>query len=195
MRRMPLAPGSGQAFDPIDRLGTWYDNPVMVDIDTIQSWNLENRYDLLWQTAPVIDGYGLQAIPSTYQSFGNNGSVPLHGSVDDPQQHGACRIGQSSRRVARAGPCLLGSQTGSSGVSNRHTDCCPSILVGAYATFSPSPEPSSAVRYVTRAVCSAVRGKIRAAERDRPRATFCQARPACPVRGQRRSCPWHRLIL
>jgi hypothetical protein len=79
-----LSAGSGQAFDPIDRLGQWHDNPGAVDIDTIQSWNLENRYDLLWETAPVIGDYGLQAMPWTYHSFGNNGSVPLHGSVDDP---------------------------------------------------------------------------------------------------------------
>jgi hypothetical protein len=35
-----LSAGSGQAFDPIDRLGQWHDNPAMVDIDTIQSCNL-----------------------------------------------------------------------------------------------------------------------------------------------------------
>jgi hypothetical protein len=79
-----LAAGNGQAFDPIERLGVWYRNPAMVDIDTIQSWHLENRYDLLWETAPVIGDYGLQAMPWTYHSFGNNGSVSLCGSVEDP---------------------------------------------------------------------------------------------------------------
>jgi hypothetical protein len=79
-----LSPGSGQAFDPINRLGQWYKNPAMVDIDTIQAWNLEDRFDLLWETAPVVGDYGLQAMPWTYHSFGNNGSVALDGSVADP---------------------------------------------------------------------------------------------------------------
>jgi hypothetical protein len=79
-----LAPGSGQAFDPTGRLGTWHDNPDMVDLESIQSFHLDNRYDLLWESAPVVDGYGLQALPWTYHSFGNNGSIPIGDTVADP---------------------------------------------------------------------------------------------------------------
>jgi hypothetical protein len=77
-----LAAGNGQAFDPIGRLGQWYNNGAMIDIDTESTVNLDVRFDLLWETAPVIGDYGLQAIPSTYHSFGNNGSIPLHQSAD-----------------------------------------------------------------------------------------------------------------
>jgi hypothetical protein len=79
-----LAPGNGQAFDPINRLGTWRNNPAFVDIDTIGATSLDNRFDLLWETAPVIGDFGLQALPGTYHTFGNNGSVPLRQSVASP---------------------------------------------------------------------------------------------------------------
>src|SRR5262249_54145148 len=45
---------------------------------------LKNRFDLLWQSAAVIGDFGLQALPSTYHTFGIDGSVALHQSVDDP---------------------------------------------------------------------------------------------------------------
>jgi hypothetical protein len=76
-----LAGGNGQAFDPTGRLGTWQNNPAFVDLDTIGATALDNRYDLLWETAPVVGDFGLQALPATYHTFGNNGSVPLRGSV------------------------------------------------------------------------------------------------------------------
>jgi hypothetical protein len=45
---------------------------------------LKNRYDLLWESGPVIGDPGLQAVPSTYHTFGVDGSVGLHQAVDDP---------------------------------------------------------------------------------------------------------------
>jgi hypothetical protein len=92
--RTLLSAGSGQAFDPINRLGEWFDNSAMLDIMSespavtaprgLIGGGIKNRYDLLWESAPVIGDYGLQALPWTYHSVGNNGSVPLRGSVDDP---------------------------------------------------------------------------------------------------------------
>jgi hypothetical protein len=82
-----LAPGNGQVFDPTGRLGQWSDNPDMVDIDTIASTSVDARFDLLWETAPVLSsggGSGLQDQPATYHTFGIDGSVPLYHPVDDP---------------------------------------------------------------------------------------------------------------
>jgi hypothetical protein len=79
-----LAAGPGQAFDPINRLGDWGYNAAFVDTDTIASTNLNSRFDLLWETAPVRNtngGNGLKDMPSTYHVFGNNGSVALRGAV------------------------------------------------------------------------------------------------------------------
>src|SRR5262249_23081274 len=88
-----LSAGNGQAFDPINRLGLWYNQSAMRDILTespavfappgLIGGGLKNRFDLLWQSAPVIGDFGLQALPSTYHTFGVDGSVALHQSVDD----------------------------------------------------------------------------------------------------------------
>jgi hypothetical protein len=89
-----LAPGDGQAFDPTNRLGAWFNNPATVDIDTeapavnppdgLIGGGLKNRFDLLWESGPVVGDFGLQAVPSTYHTFGVDGSVALRHAVDDP---------------------------------------------------------------------------------------------------------------
>ena len=88
-----LSAGNGQVFDPINRLGQWYNQSAMRDIMTeapavtappgLIGGGLKNRFDLLWQSAAVIGDFGLQALPSTYHTFGVDGSVALHHSVDD----------------------------------------------------------------------------------------------------------------
>jgi hypothetical protein len=89
-----LKPGNGQAFDPINRLGQWYNNNAMKDVMTaatavnappgLSGGGLDGRLDLLWQTAALSGGSGLQAEPATYHSLGNNGTVPLGQGVDYP---------------------------------------------------------------------------------------------------------------
>jgi hypothetical protein len=82
-----LASGNGQAFDPINQLGSWGHNAGFVETDTIAGSRLTSRFDLLWETGAVpssAGGYGLKDLPSTYHAFGNNGSVPLDRGVDAP---------------------------------------------------------------------------------------------------------------
>jgi endonuclease/exonuclease/phosphatase family metal-dependent hydrolase len=82
-----LGSGNGQAFDPVNRLGSWGHNAGFIDTDTIAADSLHSRYDLLWETGAVRSsngGYGLKDRPSTYHAFGNNGSVPLDQGVDAP---------------------------------------------------------------------------------------------------------------
>jgi hypothetical protein len=81
-----LRPGNGQAFDPINRLGNWGNNPAFVDTDTIASTGLNSRFDLLWESGSVSSstgGPGLKDMPSTYHVFGNNGSVALNRGVNN----------------------------------------------------------------------------------------------------------------
>jgi hypothetical protein len=104
-----LAPGgSGRAFDPINRLGSWHDAAAVQDQVTeatavvsplpgLTSGGINNRYDLLWETAPVMSGTGLQAVPSTYHPLGNNGSVPFHQSIDYPSN---TALGELPNRLA-----------------------------------------------------------------------------------------------
>lgn len=76
--------GNGQAYDPINRPGHWDYNAAFADIDTIRSTGLNGRFDELWESGVVRSsqgGNGLKDIPSTYHSFGNNGSVGYNQSV------------------------------------------------------------------------------------------------------------------
>jgi hypothetical protein len=89
-----MADGPGQAFDPINRLGQWFNNAAMLDIMTespavnapagLIGGGLKNRFDLLWESGAVVGDYGLQALPATYHTFGVDGSVALRQAVDDP---------------------------------------------------------------------------------------------------------------
>ena len=84
MSQTLMRAGNGQAFDPINRAGHWDYNPAFVDIDTIRSTGLNGRFDELWESGVVRSsqgGNGLKDMPSTYHSFGNNGTVAYNQSV------------------------------------------------------------------------------------------------------------------
>jgi hypothetical protein len=88
MAQTLMAPGNGQAFDPVDRPGTWSYNPDFVDLANIASTALNGRLDQLWESGPVrgsAGGYGLKDMPATYHSLGNNGSVPYNSAVTHPR--------------------------------------------------------------------------------------------------------------
>jgi hypothetical protein len=75
------------AFPAATVTGSWGHNAGFIDTDTIAADSLHSRFDLLWETGAVRSsngGYGLKDMPSTYQAFGNNGSVPLDQGVDAP---------------------------------------------------------------------------------------------------------------
>ncbi|MBX3358329.1 MAG: hypothetical protein KF745_07860 [Phycisphaeraceae bacterium] len=80
------APGDGQAFDPLNRVGLWGSNPAFADVHTqspVVSMNqnypgqtgggLDDRFDWQMTTAPVLSGRGFAYIPGTYHALGNSG--------------------------------------------------------------------------------------------------------------------------
>ena len=89
-----LAAGNGQAFDPINRPGSWSGNRSFLDIFTqapsanpptgFATGGLDDRYDFQLVTGSVMSGGGLTYKTGSYRTFGNNGSVPLNGSLNDP---------------------------------------------------------------------------------------------------------------
>jgi subtilisin-like proprotein convertase family protein/endonuclease/exonuclease/phosphatase family metal-dependent hydrolase len=89
-----LAAGNGQAFDPLDRPGNWSGNRSFLDIFTqapsanppagFATGGLDDRYDFQLVTGSVMGGGGLTYKSGSYRTFGNNGSVPLNGSLNDP---------------------------------------------------------------------------------------------------------------
>lgn len=82
-----IAAGNGQAFDPVDRIGTWHNNSAFRDVHTQSPTTtahysgqvvggLDDRFDFQLVTGELLDGEGLDYISGSYHTFGNNGSLP-----------------------------------------------------------------------------------------------------------------------
>lgn len=82
-----IASGNGQAFDPVNRIGTWHDNASFLDVHTqnpragSNQGGMDDRFDWQMTTAPFMDGEGLSYITGSYHAFGNTGTHQLNGSV------------------------------------------------------------------------------------------------------------------
>jgi endonuclease/exonuclease/phosphatase family metal-dependent hydrolase len=90
-----LSDGNGRAIDPVNRPGHWSDDPAYAELFTYASYlgapipgrtgdGLDDRFDFQLITSALADGTGLEYRTGSYHAFGNNGTVPLNGSVDDP---------------------------------------------------------------------------------------------------------------
>ncbi len=86
--------GNGQAHDPINRLGSWSDNPSFIDVFTqapavsppsgLVGGGLDDRFDFQLISGELTDGIGLDYRPGSYRTFGNNGSVSINSSINSP---------------------------------------------------------------------------------------------------------------
>ena len=83
------AAGQGQAVDPLNmnpqnNNETWDDNATYAAWLSESATKLQYRDDLQLMTANVLDGtsLGLQYVPGSLHSFGNNGSVGVDGNVN-----------------------------------------------------------------------------------------------------------------
>ena len=73
----------GQCFDPINKIGSWHNNAVYVQlhtqstrttvIDSGASGGLDDRFDFILCSAAFLNPGGLAYIPGTYAAFGNDG--------------------------------------------------------------------------------------------------------------------------
>ena len=88
-----LSAGNGQAFDPISRPGDWHANSSFVETFTqaplanapagFVGGGLDDRFDFQLVSGEVLSGGPVQYRPGSYRAFGNNGSVPKNGSIND----------------------------------------------------------------------------------------------------------------
>jgi endonuclease/exonuclease/phosphatase family metal-dependent hydrolase len=87
-----ISAGAGQAFDPINRVGTWTNNASYADVHTQSpclsgcvgiSGGMDDRFDFQLSTAEFQDGEGLSYMSGSYHTFGNNGST-FNKDVNDP---------------------------------------------------------------------------------------------------------------
>jgi hypothetical protein len=87
-----IAPGHGQAIDPINQVGEWHNNVAYIKAHTQSPYNpatatslgtgfvdgatggMDDRFDFQWLSANALDGDGFAYIHNSYQAFGNNGT-------------------------------------------------------------------------------------------------------------------------
>lgn len=87
-----IGAGNGQARDPVNRIGAWNNNSSFVDLFTqapsaappsgLVGGGLDDRFDFQLTTSELFDGTGLDYRTGSYHTFGNNGSVPVNGSIN-----------------------------------------------------------------------------------------------------------------
>lgn len=67
--------GAGQAFDPINAVGHWHNNPDFIAVHTQNPRSaMDDRFDFQLVTSEVLDGRGFAYITNSYWAFGNTGS-------------------------------------------------------------------------------------------------------------------------
>jgi hypothetical protein len=146
-----LSAGNGQAFDPINRLGSWSNNAAFIDTDTLSTTSLYTRSDRLWETGAVrssTGGSGLKDMPSTYHVFGNNGSVALNHGVTDSANTALSELPNRSTVLADLPLCsdhLPVLQKYQFGLSNQPSDPgfeMPVVGTGTYNAFQYNPSGS-----------------------------------------------------
>jgi len=86
------AAGNGQAFDPIEQLGNWNDNPAFLPYHTQSpattafypgqiTGGMDDRFDFQLVTGAWLDGRGLDYVPGSYWAFGNTGTHNLNQAI------------------------------------------------------------------------------------------------------------------
>jgi endonuclease/exonuclease/phosphatase family metal-dependent hydrolase len=81
-----VSSGNGEAFDPINQLGTWTNNFDFREWHTqapcasscpsgFTTGGIDDRFDFQLVTSELLDDEGLSYIPGTYHTFGNNGTT------------------------------------------------------------------------------------------------------------------------
>ncbi|MGA2062796.1 MAG: endonuclease/exonuclease/phosphatase family protein, partial [Thermoguttaceae bacterium] len=76
-----IGTGTGQAIDSVNPAGNWTNTSQYAGLMSESATKLQYRDDFQFITAPLQIQPGLQFVPGTYTVFGNNGSIPLNGSV------------------------------------------------------------------------------------------------------------------
>ena len=87
-----VAPGAGQAFDPVDQVGSWTNSSAYRDVHTQSpvtsavfpgqvTGGLDDRFDFQLVTGEVLDGRGFDYISGSYWALGNTGTHSLNGAL------------------------------------------------------------------------------------------------------------------
>lgn len=86
------APGAGQAFDPINRVGNWSNSAAFRDVHTQSpvttsryggqvTGGMDDRFDFQLVSGEFLDGEGLAYLDGSYHAFGNTNTHALNGEI------------------------------------------------------------------------------------------------------------------
>ncbi len=84
--------GNGQAFDPVNRVGSWSNSASFKDVHTQSpattaafdgqvTGGMDDRFDFQLVTGEVLDGRGFDYVSSSYWAFGNTATHALNGAI------------------------------------------------------------------------------------------------------------------
>jgi hypothetical protein len=87
-----LSAGAGQAFDPVDRVGSWSNSDSFRDVHTQSpvtsgrffgqvTGGMDDRFDFQLVTGALMSGRGFAYIPESYWAFGNTGTHNMDGEI------------------------------------------------------------------------------------------------------------------
>ena len=83
------AAGNGQAFDPVNQVGSWHDGGAFIGVHTQNpagsgyvGGGMDDRFDWQMVTGELLDSEGLSIIPGSYHAFGNNGTHLINGHIN-----------------------------------------------------------------------------------------------------------------
>jgi exonuclease III len=81
--------GNGQAFDPVNQVGTWHDNPAFIAVHTqnpagtgFVGGGMDDRFDWQLVTGELLDHEGMSLLAGSYHAFGNNGTHTINGHIN-----------------------------------------------------------------------------------------------------------------
>ena len=135
-----IAPGIGQAKDPVNPAGNWTATSAFKNLLTESATDLSYRDDFQFVTAPMLDTSGLQLLSESYSVFGNNGSTARGKSVN------------LSTNTA------LSDLANKSAVLSALTTFTDHLPVVADYSFTPVPEPSTLVSLAVGTICGIAAG-------------------------------------
>lgn len=86
------ASGAGQAFDPIDRAGSWSNNSSFKDVHTQSpvtsaryggqiTGGMDDRFDFQLISGELLDAEGISYLAGSYHAFGNTGTHAFNGEI------------------------------------------------------------------------------------------------------------------
>ena len=84
--------GAGQAFDPVNRVGSWSNNSAFKDVHTQSpattasydgqvTGGMDDRFDFQLVSGEFLDGEGLSYLAGSYHAFGNTGTHSYNGAI------------------------------------------------------------------------------------------------------------------